>query len=58
VPRPEGGSCVVRLRTRGKDRAGRVDLGDEVQIHQIAVLLGGGRRPLDVLPSLVELEIE
>ncbi|MEU4424287.1 dihydrofolate reductase family protein [Actinoplanes sp. NPDC024001] len=30
---------------------------DEVQIHQIPVLLGGGRRLFDTLPSPVELEI-
>jgi dihydrofolate reductase len=30
---------------------------DEVQIHQIPVLLGAGRRMFDVLPSLIELEI-
>jgi dihydrofolate reductase len=30
---------------------------DEVQIHQIPVLLGGGRRLFDALPSRVELEI-
>ena len=30
---------------------------DEVQIHQVPVLLGRGRRLFDVLPSLVELEI-
>ncbi|MFG2573326.1 dihydrofolate reductase family protein [Streptomyces sp. NPDC048481] len=30
---------------------------DEVQIHQIPVLLGDGRRLFDVLPSLIELEI-
>jgi dihydrofolate reductase len=30
---------------------------DEVQIHQIPVLLGAGRRLFDVLASLVELEI-
>jgi dihydrofolate reductase len=30
---------------------------DEVQIHQIPVLLGQGRRLFDVLPSLIELEI-
>ena len=30
---------------------------DELQIHQIPVLLGGGRRLFDVLPSRVELEI-
>ena len=30
---------------------------DEVQIHQIPVLFGGGRRLFDVLPSRVELEV-
>jgi len=30
---------------------------DEIQIHQIPVLLGDGRRLFDVLPGLIELEI-
>ena len=30
---------------------------DEVQVHQIPVLFGGGRRLFEVLPSRVELEI-
>jgi dihydrofolate reductase len=30
---------------------------DEIQIHQVPVLLGQGRRMFDVLPSLIELEI-
>ena len=30
---------------------------DELQIHQIPVLFGDGRRLFDVLPSRVELEI-
>ncbi len=30
---------------------------DVVQVHQIPVLLGGGRRLFDVLPSEIELEI-
>jgi dihydrofolate reductase len=30
---------------------------DEVQIHQVPVLFGGGRRQFDVLPERVELEI-
>jgi dihydrofolate reductase len=30
---------------------------DELQIHQIPVLFGGGRRQFEVLPSRVELEI-
>ena len=30
---------------------------DELQIHQIPVLFGGGRQLFDVLPSRIELEI-
>ena len=30
---------------------------DEVQIHQIPVLFGGGRRLFELLPARVELEI-
>jgi dihydrofolate reductase len=30
---------------------------DELQIHQIPVLFGGGRRMFEMLPSRVELEI-
>lgn len=30
---------------------------DEIQVHQVPVLLGQGRRLFDVLPSLIELEI-
>ncbi len=30
---------------------------DEIQIHQIPVLLGAGRRLFDILPSRIELEI-
>ncbi|MEO3798445.1 dihydrofolate reductase family protein [Nonomuraea sp. B1E8] len=30
---------------------------DEVQIHQIPVLFGGGRRLFEVLPSRMELQI-
>jgi hypothetical protein len=30
---------------------------DELEIHQIPVLFGGGRRQFEVLPSRVELEI-
>jgi hypothetical protein len=30
---------------------------DEVQIHQVPVLLGEGRRLFDILPSMIELEI-
>ncbi len=38
-------------------RAIEAGLLDELQIHQIPVLFGGGRRLFDVLPSRVELEI-
>lgn len=38
-------------------RALEAQVLDEVQIHQIPVLLGGGRRLFEVLPSRVELEI-
>jgi len=38
-------------------RALEAGLLDEVQIHQIPVLLGRGRRLFDELPSLIELEI-
>jgi dihydrofolate reductase len=38
-------------------RALEAGLLDEVQIHQIPVLFGGGRRLFDLLPSRVELEI-
>ena len=30
---------------------------DELQIHQVPVLFGGGRRLFEVLPERVELEI-
>jgi dihydrofolate reductase len=38
-------------------RALEVGVLDELQIHQIPVLFGGGRRLFEVLPSRVELEI-
>jgi len=38
-------------------RALEAGLLDEVQIHQVPVLLGRGRRMFDVLPAPVELEI-
>jgi dihydrofolate reductase len=38
-------------------RALEAGLLDEVQIHQVPVLFGGGRRLFEVLPSRVELEI-
>jgi dihydrofolate reductase len=59
-------SASVRAKAAAGDRNvvvhGRVhglEAGvlDEVQIHQISVLLGGGRRLFEVLPARVELEI-
>jgi hypothetical protein len=38
-------------------RALEVGVLDELQIHQIPVLFGGGRRLFEVLPSRIELEI-
>ena len=38
-------------------RALEADVLDELQIHQIPVLFGAGRRLFDVLPSRIELEI-
>ncbi|HEY3058946.1 MAG TPA: dihydrofolate reductase family protein [Chloroflexota bacterium] len=38
-------------------RALEASVLDELQIHQIPVLFGGGRRLFEVLPSRVELEI-
>lgn len=38
-------------------RALEVGVLDELQIHQIPVLFGSGRRLFDVLPSRIELEI-
>ncbi len=34
-----------------------VDVLDELQVHQVPVLFGGGRRLFEVLPGRVELEI-
>jgi dihydrofolate reductase len=43
----------------GSAAQGALEAGvlDELQIHQIPVLFGGGRRLFEVLPSRVELEI-
>jgi len=45
-----GGAATVR-------RALEAGVLDELQLHQVPVLLGGGRRLFDVLPSRVELDI-
>lgn len=38
-------------------RAVEAGVLDEIQIHQVPVLFGRGRRLFEVLPSRVELEI-
>jgi len=38
-------------------RALEADVLDELQIHQIPVLFGGGKRMFDILPSRIELDI-
>ena len=47
--------CVLGAYTA--QRALEAGLLDELQIHQIPVLFGAGRRLFEVLPSRVELEI-
>ena len=48
---------VVVLGGYTAQRALEAGVLDELQIHQIPVLLGAGRRLFEVLPSRVELEI-
>ena len=48
---------VLVLGAYTAQRALEAGVLDELQIHQIPVLFGGGRRMFDVLPSRVELEI-
>ena len=52
-----GRDVQVRGGAYTVQRALEAGVLDEVQIHQIPVLLGEGRRLFDVLPSLIELEI-
>src|SRR3982074_2926744 len=54
-PPPGTGKCWCMARTRRNGRSRPVL--DELEIHQIPVLLGRGRRLFEVLPSRVELEI-
>ena len=53
--------CDTTLDAVGRGYTGQraLEAGvlDEVQIHQVPVLLGEGRRLFDVLPSLIELHI-
>jgi len=52
-----GDRNVLVLGGYTAQRALEAGVLDELQIHQIPVLFGGGRRLFDVLPSRVELEI-
>jgi dihydrofolate reductase len=52
-----GDRTVFVLGAYTAQRALEAGVLDEVQISQIPVLFGGGRRLFDVLPSRVELEI-
>ena len=52
-----GGRDVLVHGAYTAQRALEAGVLDEVQIHQIPVLLGRGRRLFDELPSLIELEI-
>lgn len=52
------GSMDVQVRgAYTAQRALEAGVLDELQIHQIPVLLGGGRRMFDILSSEIELEI-
>ena len=52
-----GDKNVVLLGGYTAQRALEAGVLDELQIHQIPVLFGAGRRLFDVLPSRVELEV-
>jgi dihydrofolate reductase len=52
-----GGQNVLVHGAYTAQRALEAGVLDELQIHQIPVLFGGGRRLFDVLPFPVELEI-
>jgi dihydrofolate reductase len=52
-----GGRDVLVHGAYTAQRALEAGLLDELQIHQIPVLFGGGRRLFDSLPSRIELEI-
>jgi dihydrofolate reductase len=52
-----GGRNVLVHGAYTAQRALQAGVLDELQISQIPVLLGGGRRLFDLLPSRIELEI-
>jgi dihydrofolate reductase len=52
-----GNLNVLVLGAYTAQRALEAGVLDELQIHQIPVLFGGGRRLFEVLPARIELEI-
>lgn len=52
-----GDRIVLMLGAYTAQRALEAGVLDELQIHQIPTLFGGGRRLFEVLPSRIELEI-
>ncbi|MER5258043.1 dihydrofolate reductase family protein [Streptomyces sp. NPDC002855] len=52
-----GGRDVLVHGAYTAQRALETGVLDEVQIHQVPVLFGGGRRLFDVLPSHIELDV-
>jgi dihydrofolate reductase len=52
-----GNLNVLMLGAYTAQRAFEAGVLDELQIHQIPVLFGGGRRLFEVLPSRIELDI-
>src|SRR5690606_31396153 len=52
-----GGRDVMVHGAHTAQRALEAGVLDELQIHQVPVLFGAGRRLFDVLPSRIELEI-
>jgi len=52
-----GNRNVMMLGAYTAQKALEAGVLDEVQIHQIPVLFGGGRRLFDVLPRRIELQI-
>jgi dihydrofolate reductase len=52
-----GNRIVLMHGAYTAQRALEAGVLDELQIHQIPVLFGGGRRLFDVLPSRVELDV-
>ena len=52
-----GDRVVVVLGAYTAQRALEAGVLDELEIHQVPVMFGSGRRLFDVLPSRIELDI-